>query len=178
VLPTTFLLDLLAVRTDELAISIHSGRAYSHGFEFALALQTKMPRERRDGRMMQWHGGPGAKFDDDVLRFGITYADGRKATVFDPHPWMRDRERPATPDIVLLQRGGGGSGASWDFRFWAWPLPPEGPLAFVVEWPSEHIELTRTAVDSEVVRAAAARAMTLWPDGESRGRSGAWTRYA
>jgi hypothetical protein len=128
--------------------------------------------------MMNWHAGPGAKFDDDVLRFGITYGDGRKATVFDPHPWWVDPAGRATPDIVLMQRGGGGGGSSWDFRFWAWPRPPEGPLEFVVEWPSEGIELTRAAVDSAVVRDASARAVTLWPDSEPHGRSGAWTRYA
>ena len=177
-LPSTFPLDLVVVRNDELAIFVHSGRAYTRGFEFALALQTKEPRERRDGHMMRWHAGPGATFDDDVLRFGIAYADGRKATVFDPHPWWRDPERPATPDIVLMQRGGGGGGASWDFRFWAWPLPADGPLEFVAEWPAEGIELTRAAVDSAVVREAAARAVTLWPGGSPHGRSGAWTRSA
>lgn len=175
VLPGAFLLDLLVVRTDELALFVHSGRAYAHGFEFALALQTKEPGEQRDARMMRWH--PGAKFDD-VLRFGVAYADGRKATVFDPHPWWQDPDGNAAPDIVLMQRGGSGGGRSWDFRFWAWPLPPDGPLEFVVEWPSEGVALTRAQVDSAIVREAATRAVTLWPDSEPRGRSGAWTRYA
>jgi len=174
-LPSSFLLDVVLARTNELAIFAHSGRAYERGFEFALALQM---RERRDHRMMRWHGGPGATFDDEVLRFGIAFADGRKATTFDAHQWRADPERPVTPDIVLMQRGGGGGGSSWDFRFWAWPLPPEGPLEFVVEWPSEGIALTRVGVDSAVVRDASARAETLWPDAEPRGRSGAWTRYA
>ncbi len=157
---------------------LHSGRAYTRGFEFALALQMKEQSERRDCRIMGWRPGPGVKFDDEVLRFGIAYADGRKATVFDPRPWWRDPDRPETPDIVLMQRGGGGGGASWDFRFWAWPLPPDGPLEFVVEWPSEGIELTRAEVDSAVVREAAAHAVTLWPSGTPHGRSGTWTRYA
>ncbi len=30
--------------------------------------------------------------------------------------------------------GGGPRSAFW--RWWAWPLPPAGPLEFVCEWPA------------------------------------------
>ena len=159
---------------DDLALFVHSGRAYRRGFEFSLGLRARGTRARLDDPLMSWRAGRGGGFDDAVLRFGIAFADGRKATVFDSHPgWGR---RDETPDMVLRQRGGGGGGSSWDFRFWAWPLPPDGPLAFVTEWPSEGIALTRVELDSSVVRAAATRVEELWPEGEPRG--GGWVRYA
>ncbi|HET7647740.1 MAG TPA: hypothetical protein VFK17_04165 [Gaiellaceae bacterium] len=174
VVPASFPLDLVVARTDDLALFVHSGRAYRRGFEFSLGLRARGTRARLDDPLMSWRAGRGGGFDDAVLRFGIAFADGRKATVFDSHPgWGR---RDETPDMVLRQRGGGGGGSSWDFRFWAWPLPPDGPLAFVTEWPSEGIALTRVELDSSVVRAAATRVEELWPEGEPRG--GGWVRYA
>ena len=174
ILPASFPLDLVLVRTDELALVAHSGRAYANGFEFTLGLHTRKPRHGPARHpLMGWHH---EGFDDETLRFGIAFADGRKATIFDPRPWWGDPEQSATPEIVLMQRGGGGGGASWEFGFWAWPLPPTGPIAFVAEWPSEGIALTRAEVDSDVVRDAATRAVELWDAGPGHGTARAWTR--
>jgi hypothetical protein len=63
---------------------------------------------------------------------------------------------------VLVQRGGSGAGRGWDLEFWVWPLPPEGPLAFVCEWPFEGLELQRKEIDAAVIRDAAAKARQLW----------------
>ena len=172
VLPAPFALEQLLARTDRVALLVHSGRAYPNGFEFAFALVTREPRHgRRHDPMMAWHGMALEQgLTDDVLRFGIELADGRKATVFDRfRPFEPDA--PA-PEVVLQQRGGGGGGTGWEFRFWAWPLPPPGPLAFVVEWPSEGVPLTRGEVDSGPIRDAAARAEELWPGGGARGPGG------
>lgn len=163
VLPRPFTLEQLLARTDQVALLVHSGRAYPNGFEFAFALVTREARHgRRHDPMMAWHGIPQDEgLTDDVLRFGIELADGRKATVFDrQRPFEQDAPAPAA---VLQQRGGGGGGNGWEFRFWAWPLPPAGPLAFVVEWPSEGIPLTRAEIETEPIRDAAARAEELWP---------------
>lgn len=175
VLPASFALDLVLARTDDAALLVHSGRAYQNGFAFTFGLQTRKPREgRADNPMMGWHSASHGGFDDKTVRFGIAFADGRKATVFDAHRWWGDPERPEPPEIVLMQLGGGGGGATWDLGFWVWPLPPEGPVAFVVEWPSERIALTRAELDSAVVRDAAASAVTLWPSSDSGARI--WTR--
>jgi hypothetical protein len=178
VLPSSFPLDLVLTRTDDLALAVHSGRAYERGFEFTLALYTRKQHDRHTDPMMGWHAARQAGLDDHVLRFGIGFADGRKATVFDHPRWWSDPENPQAPDIVLAQRGGGGGGMAWDFKFWAWPLPPEGELAFVAEWPSEGVPLVRAEVDSTVVRDAAARAVTLWPGTSPGGGRGtrSWTQ--
>jgi hypothetical protein len=176
-LPASFPLDLVLVRTGELALVVHSGRSYENGFEFTLGLHMRKPREgHADHPLMGWHAARHGGFDDKTLRFGIAFADGRKATIFDPHPWWGDPERSETPEIVLMQRGGGGGGARWEFGFWAWPLPPEGPIEFVAEWPSEAIGLTRVELDSGVVRDAAARAVILWDAEPGHGAARLWTR--
>lgn len=172
VLPGPFALEQVLARTDQVALLVHSGRAYTNGFEFAFGLVTREQHDRRPhDPMMAWHGiRRGDGLGDEVLRFGIELADGRKATVFDRHPPFEQDAAP--PAAVLQQRGGGGGGKSWEFRFWAWPLPPEGPLAFVVEWPSEGIALTRTEVDTKPIREAAGHAEELWPDRGIRGGRG------
>ncbi|HST15430.1 MAG TPA: hypothetical protein VLJ44_11335, partial [Gaiellaceae bacterium] len=57
VLPASFPLDLVLARTDELALLVHTGRAYQRGFEFTLALHMRTRRERLgDDPMAGWHG--------------------------------------------------------------------------------------------------------------------------
>ncbi|MGN6798596.1 MAG: hypothetical protein ACTHKS_10630 [Gaiellaceae bacterium] len=176
-LPASFPLDVVLTRTDDLALTVHSGRAYGRGFEFTFAVYTRTQHDRHSDPMMGWHEARRTGMDGHVLRFGIAFADGRKATVFDQHHWWGDPENPQTPDIVLSQRGGGGGGKNWDFRFWSWPLLPEGALSFVAEWPSEGVTLVRAEIDSAVVRHAAAHAVTLWPEPTPGAMSGgSWTR--
>ncbi len=172
-----FPLALLLARTESAALQVHTGMAYPSGIEFTLQLAQ---RERTRGRgrgldpIHSWHmpQQEGEGLAPEVLRFGVALADGRKATVFDQRP--RSFDDDAEPDIVLMQRGGGGGDRRYDMRFWLWPLPPPGPLAFVVEWPAQGIPLTRHEVDTAPMLDAAARAEPLWPDGSPSG--GGWTR--
>jgi hypothetical protein len=62
--------------------------------------------------------------------------------------------------------GGGGSagGGRFDFEFWVWPLPPDGPLAFVTQWAEESIDLTRVEIEAAAIRAAGERSEPLWPE--------------
>jgi hypothetical protein len=45
--------------------------------------------------------------------------------------------------------------------------PPEGPLAFVCEWPIAAIPETTTEIDSTLLSDAAADAIVLWPENQS-----------
>ena len=58
--------------------------------------------------------------------------------------------------------------------FWLWPLPPPGPLTFVVEWPALGIAETRAETDATAVVEAAASAAPLWPE---ESPSGNWFGY-
>ena len=52
----------------------------------------------------------------------------------------------------------------WSESLWLWPLPTEGRLSFVCEWPALDIPLTRADLDSAPIRDAAARSQRLWDD--------------
>jgi hypothetical protein len=168
VLPASFALEEVLAHTDELVIQVHTGRAFREGFAFVFQL---IHRQARSGRLqdpfMRRHGEPlGPELPDDLLRFGLEHSDGRKATNLGRPGFPGEEE----PDAVLRQGGGGGNSYGWEFSYWAWPTPPPGPLAFVVEWPSEGVPLTRTEIDAERIRDAATRARELWPrDPSDRG---------
>jgi hypothetical protein len=96
---------------------------------------------------------------DDLLRFGVQLADGTKAT--NLMTWLSWREEAPT-GAVLMQRGGGGGDGVWRQGWWLWPLPPEGPLAFICEWPAQGIAVTRHEVDAHRIRDAAREAQPIW----------------
>lgn len=122
VLPGGFPLEVVLAHTDDVAVFVHTGSAYPKGFEFTLGVRAREQIDRRrNDPVMAWHEG---SLDDDVIRFGILLADGRKATVFDRRPIPGTDQPP--PEAVLSHRGGGGGGTSWEHGFWTWPLPPPG----------------------------------------------------
>jgi hypothetical protein len=162
-------LQLLLARRDALAVVLEGATAYSTGVELALSVRRPRGRTALEEPPLGLHCRYRGELPDDVLRFGIQFADGRKATSIRGFP-VRPDEEPSHP--VLVPRGGGGGGSRWDYAFWLYPLPPPGALAFVCEWPSEGIELTREEIDADVIRDAAERATVLWEDRGSRPGSG------
>ena len=165
---------LLLARTDDLAIAVLDVTAYSTGFALRLALRIHHDAEGFDPRtfMMRLHGGPGAAaqpgggLPDDLLRFGIEFADGRRATSLGPRP--RPGDEP--PAICMIHAGGGGGGGrGYELRYWVFPLPPPGPLTLAVEWPARGIELTKHEIDAAAIVAAAAGSGQLWEDSRPTG---------
>lgn len=165
ILPGAFPLSLVLARTGDVALAVSNGSAYPNGFTFSLAIRLREPNDRA---MHHWHMH--RELADDVLRFGVQFAGGAKATIFDGPRWFGSEEEPSGP--VLMQRGGGGGGRSWNQGFWVWPLPPRGPFAFVCEWPRYGIEQTEVEIDTAPLHDAAARAETLWPDDDGPSGSG------
>ncbi len=51
-------------------------------------------------------------------------------------------------------------------RYWLWPLPPVGPLTLVVDFPARGLAESSVTVDGSALRAAAGRAVPLWPAGD------------
>jgi hypothetical protein len=171
VLPASFPLALTLARTDDVAIAAQAGLAYPNGFAFRILLLRRKPLDAHRGDPFHlWHRARSGDVVDEALRFGVQFSDGAKATLFDAHRWLGVDDKPAGP--VLMQRGGSGGIRSWDFGFWVWPLPPDGPLAFVVEWPSEGVALTRAEIDAGIVRAASEQAEVLWPDDDGPSSAG------
>jgi hypothetical protein len=72
------------------------------------------------------------------FQISLQLADGR--AVIGGRP--RGNAEPTGP--ILVPRGGATSHYQHS-RWWAWPLPPTGPLEFVCQWPMLGIGETRPA---------------------------------
>jgi hypothetical protein len=164
--------ELLLARTDDAAIAITGLLAYHTGFEFILGAVLR--REDRRGLMFDpglhhWSG----RHDDEplpaeFLRMGVQFADAGVATNLGRPPFPPPDAEPAGP--LLLPEGGGGGGRRYDIRYWVWPLPPPGSVAFVCQWPAHGIPESRVEIDAQLILDAATRAIDLWPeDGRASG---------
>ncbi len=163
--PAGAALTVLLGRTDDVAVGITQVDVFTTGFRFTLAVRLRrpLPELAHGGLHMLVSGGfrHGVEIPlERLLLFGIEYANGdRASTLRDPHVGPGDTDRR----LVLRQGGGGGGDRTTDHTFWVSPLPPEGPVTFVMAWPAFGVTESRTVVDSAPIRAAAGQALTLWP---------------
>jgi hypothetical protein len=111
-----------------------------------------------------------------LLRLGVRYADGTKATTIGEHR-RRSGASDQPPAGPVLSWSPGGSGMHGrelgfsDFGLWLWPLPPAETFEFAVEWPFGGIELSMVELDGAAIVAAAARSGVYWPEtGSGAGR--------
>jgi hypothetical protein len=178
-------LRLVIARSERVAVAVVGAVAYSTGIEFTLDVRRRRAGYDDEGAadffedsFMHPFGHPGlrmrrsAELPAEILRFGVEFSDGRKATTVGGHPAWEIAEAHGEgepPQPVLSERSGGGSDGSWEQEFWLWPLPPPGPFAFVAEWLSEEIELTRREVDASVFLDPAQDSELLWPEQDSAG---------
>jgi hypothetical protein len=70
---------------------------------------------------------------------------------------------------ILQSRGGGGSSHRMVLRWWAWPLPPSGPLEFVCQLGAGE---TRVSMDAQLILDASQHSVWVWPEGEAYMSSG------
>jgi hypothetical protein len=139
------------------AVAVGSVRAYPNGFEFTVHIRLRL----EDEAGWPGHSDPfdrhrarrGAGWNDDQLRLGILYADGRRAATTSPR--YRSPDDDDDGHLVLQQGGGGGSGRSQDWDFWVHPLPPDGPVTLVASWAKHNIAESRGELDGAAIRAAA-----------------------
>ena len=157
-------LELTLARTDDLALVLRGATVYPTGVQFDLPLLLRKQVSDPLGFLPFHPRTRGGELSEDLLRLGVQFADGGKATNME-HPFMRPNpeERPEGP--VLMPRGGGGGGRRWDVSFWLWPLPRDDPFALVIQWPARGIALTRFEIGVTPFVEAAARCEELWPDG-------------
>ena len=143
---------LLLGRADQVAVAITSLAAYSTGFEIFVAARIR-PDDRGPGGRL----GPG----HESFRLGMQWPDGSK--VIGDH--RRHGPGPDTePDAPILNPYAFGGGPRQRFsRWWAWPLPPPGPLEFVCEWPALGIPETRVSIEAQLILDAAVHSIRLWP---------------
>jgi hypothetical protein len=150
-------------RTEHAAAHVPVITVFSNAFEFELELHTRSddltPKDFFYGpgvmKTLEQHAG---ELPPWLLRIGIAYADGRKATSFDA--WA---EREAADRLVMQHYGGGGGGRRWQHRYRIRPLPPAGLVTLVVEWPAAGVAETRVSIDSAPLLEAAAGIQATWP---------------
>ena len=176
VIPGLVPAEVVIVRTGQLAVAIGGIHAYPNGFEFTVHARLRhadAPEPRRGGLFSR--PGRMTRAPGEGLRLGIMYADGRRAATPIGHPLPDDAD---SGRLVLFENGGGGSSRTWDGNFWVHPLPPDGPVTFVVSWAEHGVAEARAELDGAAIGAAATRAVTLWPEEpESEpGDSYAWSR--
>ena len=65
---------------------------------------------------------------------------------------------PFESEVLVARDHGGGEGPGHgDWEYWMSPLPGAGELLLSCEWPAAGIDNTMTALDTTIIRAAAAR---------------------
>jgi len=158
-------------RTDALALAIWGITAFPTGITFSLATVRRTDDGTFDPDLdmemaMQryWRArrsDPDKPLPDDLLRFGVEFEDGRKATNLGWSDWdVPEGQEPPGP--ILQRRGGGGGSRTYRQGWWLWPLPPGDRLAFVTEWPAQQIAFTRHEMEAGPLRGAAERARPIW----------------
>ncbi|TMB45351.1 MAG: hypothetical protein E6J53_06385 [Chloroflexi bacterium] len=153
----------------EVSLAMIDCVAYSTGFRFSLAMRSK--HDVNAGLM--GFGPPSSRpFDEEQFRFGVRFSDGREGSsslhrppggvmaYFQAIQEGREPEVPAGP--VVSPRGGGGGGKRWEFTWWVWPLPPDGPVTITFEWPARNITAASGEVDGAAIRQAGETSTKLW----------------
>jgi len=151
---------LLFAPSEQAAIAIIGLTAYTAGFEIFMARRIRpgipgLDEDPTPEMLSRSRTDPlAAPF------FSLLLSDGTRVVSGRP----RGDAEPAGP--ILRSHGGGGSTHSQFFRWWAWPLPPKGPLEFICQWPMYGISETRVGVDAQLILDAARRSIRLWPEDE------------
>jgi hypothetical protein len=168
VVPGVVPVELILARTSQRAIGLSGIRAYPTGFGCTLHLRLRedIPGEQSNfGAFNMFYEGvdPAGEFADYYLRFGVGFADGRKATNLVQRHDFDEGPAPDPPTLRLI-RWEGYDRLAWEVDVWIYGLPPPGPLAFVCEWPARGIPESRVEIDAGPVLEAARRAVPIWPD--------------
>ena len=151
---------LMLGQAERAAVAVTGISAYSAGFEIFVTARFR-PRASGPGERMP--GGPEPRVAPRSLRLGLQLADGTRV-IGERGPRPSGSTGPDGPILRAFLGGGGPRSHFW--RWWAWPLPPAGPLEFVCEWPGNEIPETRTAIDAQLILDAAGRSIRLWPEEE------------
>ena len=153
-------------QSEQAAVAITGLLAYSQGFEITVIRLIRpgvpgmdedlpSPRDTLAGRRAL----ADRLMDQHYFQISLRFADGQTI--------ISDRRRgdAETPGPILQRRGGGGTSHFQQLRWWAWPLPPAGPLEFICQWPTYGITETRISIDAQLILDAARRSVRPWPRG-------------
>ena len=167
-LPAGVGLTAVLDRTDDAAVGITQMEAFSTGFQFTLAVRLRQAGPELVGgglfMLTSAHARPGVEIPlDQRLLLGVEYADGHRASTLRDMQMRGPGAMTGDQQLVLVQHGGGGGDRTVDQNYWVSPLPPDGPVTFVLAWTAFGMPESRTVLDGATIRAAAERSLLLWP---------------
>jgi len=143
-------------RSEQTAIAITGLWAYTNGFEIFV---TRLIRPDAPG--FDEDPVPGVRrgmlAERQSFQISLRLSDGLMVTSGSPS----GEGEPTGP--VLRSRGGGGTSHCLLARWWAWPLPPSGPLEFICQLGTSE---TRVGIDAQLILDAARRSVRVWPEDE------------
>jgi len=143
-------------RSEQAAIAITGIWAYTNGFEIFVTRLIRPDAPGFDGDPVP--GAPrGMLAERQSFQISLQLSDGSKVIGGRPH----GDDDPTGP--ILWPRGGGGSSHYMVMRWWAWPLPPSGPLEFICQLGTGE---TRAGIDAQLILDASRRSVRVWPEGE------------
>jgi hypothetical protein len=154
-------------RSEQAAVAITGISAYSQGFEIFVTCLIRPGVPRLDegpvpGPPRAMPAGPRPfGLGQPSFQISLQLADGRTVTSGRAH----GGSEPSGP--ILRSRGGGGTSHFQLLRWWAWPLPPSGPLEFICQWPVYGITGTRVGINAQLILDAARRSIRPWPESEN-----------
>lgn len=151
-----------------LFIAVTDCVAYSNGFAFGIAVRSKdrirpesmgFPRANREP---DWDAG---------IAIGIRFSDGRDTRGGQgPSPvlmdyyreWSEGKDPAEPPGPVIAQMNGSGHETSYDFHYFVWPLPPDGPVTVTCRWPGRGLQTAGKELNGTAIRAAGLKSRSLW----------------
>ncbi len=163
-LPATFPIGETIAVTESVAVILAIARVYSNGIEVIVERRIRRgDTSRRDWQEMQsrMHDHFG-RFDPERLRYGAVLGDGQKL-ILDLAPGLYG-VAPERHSLTHTRGNGGGSEDFYTFEdgMWLWPLPPEGPLEVVAQWPAFGVPESHVVLDSAPLLALASQARPVW----------------
>ncbi|MEU4232603.1 hypothetical protein AB0F17_50620 [Nonomuraea sp. NPDC026600] len=171
---------LALARTPNVAITLPTIQAFSTGclinVDIVTRRQTLSPDDFQALQLSVFpHMITGVRADqplpDQLLRFGVRFADGAKATTVGQRldRTQLPQDPPPGPQLSLLlpgmsMRSGDEDAGVMTMGLWLWPSPPRESFELAVEWPVGGIELSIVELDGVAIAAAAQQAVPYWPE--------------
>lgn len=176
VLPAVLGMGLSIFRTADVAMVLDRVQAYPDGCRLWVMIAVRGTGEGEDRALFvdpDDVGSAGGRPPGELVRFGVHYPDGTRATTLDALSGGGGSGPGGLTwtDPRLVLRFDSASGHPRHSEAWyellLWPLPPAAPCVLVTEWPARNVPPTRIELDGAAIRQAALRAEPLWPDPSS-----------
>lgn len=171
---------LVLARVPNVAITVPTLQAFSTGclinVDIVTRRHTLSPEDFQALQLSVFpHMVTGVKADqplpDQLLRFGVRFADGAKATTVGQNldRTHLQQDPPPGPQLTSLlpgmsMRAGDEDAGVMTWGLWLWPSPPRERFELAVEWPVGGVGLSIVELDGAAIATAAQQAVPYWPD--------------